>query len=111
MTGPSPSGRRFPPGMVVGCWYNKPGTFGGTLAKLDFAFPCLFPLLWSFAFGALLCAPSICAFGSIGAFGFVLCLGERDLSPWHLGPLGLMTWSGGNASTLRKVSARAKGGI
>ena len=110
MTGPGPFGRRFPPGMVVGCWYNKPGSLGGTFAKLDFAFPCWFPLRWSVAFGALLCAPSICAFGSIGAFGFVLCFGERDLSPWHLGPFGLMALSGGSASTLGKVSALAGGG-
>ena len=110
LTDPSPSGRGFPPGVVAGCWYNKPGNVGGNLAKLALAFPCLFPSLWSFAFGTLLCAPSICAFGSIDAFGFVLCLGERDLSPWHLGPLGLVTWSGGNARTLGKVSARAEWG-
>ena len=56
-----------------------------------------------------LCDPSVCAICSVAAFGFVFCLGERDLSPWHFGPFWIVTWSGGNAGTFGKVSARARG--
>ena len=84
------------------CWWD----FG----KLTLALPCLFPLLWSFAFGALLCGPSMCAFGSIDVFGFVFfVLVNAIFGPWHFGPLGLVIWSGGHAGTFGKVSARAEG--